>query len=275
VEHQIGDDYSVGAQLVSKNTTNQIGWQILDDGEYEIFQYTDPDTGETFDLYDVIVEPTIWKGNSTGPGANGGDQNYDQEYQGIFLTFKKRYSSGWDMMASYTYSEAKGLTTRPLVSAVGGQGSAFWTSRSETDPNVWVNTYGLLDGDRTHAFRVTGNVDLGRNFRMGAMLNFQSGGPEKIAREVDAPTSGRTTFVSVPNSDANRMDSQTVLDLSFSYRLALSDWGDFSILLQALNITNENAATYYNSNILPPGTDYYSTDWVYPRRLTLRLKLSF
>jgi outer membrane receptor protein involved in Fe transport len=275
VEHQIGDNYSVGAQLVMKETKNQIGWHILDDGEYENFQYTDPDTGETFTLYDVIVEPTIQKGNSTGPGANGGDQNYDQEYQGIFLTFKKRYSSGWDMMASYTYSEAKGLTTRPLVSPVGGQGSAFWTNRSESDPNVWLNNYGLLGGDRTHALRVTGNLDLGRNFRLGAMLNFQSGRPEKIARRVNAPTGSSTTFISVPNSDANRMDSQTVLDLSISKRFALGDWGDFNILLQALNVTNENAPTYYNSNILPPGTDYYATDWVYPRRLTLRLKLAF
>jgi hypothetical protein len=275
VEHQMGDNYSVGAQLVKKDTKNQIGWQILDDGVSENFQYTDPDTGETFTLFDVIESPTIRKGNSTGPGANGGDQNYDQGYEGIFLTFKKRYSSGWDLMASYTYSEAKGLTTRPLVSPANGQGSAFWTNRSEADPNVWLNTNGLLGGDRTHAFRVTGNVDLGRNFRMGAMLNFQSGRPEKIARRVSAPSGGNTTFVSVPNSDANRTDSQTVLDLSFSYRISLSDWGDFNILLQALNITNENATTYYDSNILPPGTDYYATDWVYPRRLTVRLKLSF
>ena len=92
---------------------------------------------------------------------------------------------------------------------------------------------------------------------------------------MDAPTGGSTTFVSVPNTDSNRMDSQAVLDLSFSYRLALSDWGDFSILLQALNVTNEDATTYYESITLPPGSDYYPVEWVYPRRLTLRLKLAF
>ena len=275
VEHQIGDDYSVGLQFVKKDTTDQVGWQILGDGEYEIFQWTDPDTGETFNLYDVIESPTIRKGNSTGPGANGGDQPYDQEYQGIFLTFKKRYSSGWDLMASYTYSEAKGLTTRPMVNPRWGQGSAFWTNRSESDPNVWLNADGLLSADRTHALRVSGNVDLGWQMRVGGVLNFQSGRPEKIARRVSAPSGGNTTFISVPNSDQNRMESQAILDLSLGKRFSLSDWGDLNIDLQLLNVTNESATTYYESVILPPGDDYYPVEWVYPRRLTLKLKLSF
>ena len=280
VEHQIGDDYSVGAQLVLKDTTNQVGWQILDDGVYEPFQWTDPDTGETFTLYDVIESPSLRKGNSTGPGANGGDQPYDQEYQGIFLTFKKRYSSGWDLMASYTYSEAKGLTTRPLVDPRWGQGSAFWTNRSESDPNVWLNAYGRLAGDRKHAFRVSSNVDLGWGLRLGGVLNLQTGRPEKTARRVGVPSGGNTIFISVPYSNENRMDSQAVLDLSFGKTFALSDWGDFSILLQLLNVTNEDAVTYYQqdvppSGILPPGNDFTPSDWVYPRRLTLRLKLAF
>jgi hypothetical protein len=199
VEHQVGEHYSVGAQLVFKDTSNMIGWQILDDGVYDPFQWTDPDTGETFTLYDVLESPTIWKGNSTGPGANGGDRNYSQDYQGVFLTFKKRYSNGWDLgvfltfkkrysngwdlMASYTYSEAKGLNTRPLVDPRGGQGSAFWASRAESDPNVWLNAEGLLAGDRTHALRVSSNVDLGKRFRLGGVLNIQSGRPELLARK--------------------------------------------------------------------------------------------
>jgi hypothetical protein len=178
-------------------------------------------------------------------------------------------------MASYTYSEAKGLTTRPLDDPQDGQGSAFWANRDEADPNVWLNPDGLLAGDRTHAFRISGNVDLGWSLRLGAMLNIQSGRPEMIARTVDAPSGGNTTFISVPMGNENRMDSQAVLDLSFSKRFALSDWGDFNIFLQALNVTNEDAITYYDSNVLPPGSDYVPIGWVYPRRLTVRLKLSF
>jgi hypothetical protein len=140
-------------------------------------------------------------------------------------------------MASYTYSEAKGLNTRPLVDPRGGQGSAFWASRAESDPNVWLNAEGLLAGDRTHALRVSSNVDLGKRFRLGGVLNIQSGRPGKA--------------------------------------FALSDWGDFHIDLQMLNVTNEDATTYYQSNILAPGSSYLPVEWVYPRRLTVRLKLAF
>ena len=107
------------------------------------------------------------------------------------------------------------------------------------------------------------------------MLNVQSGRPEKVVRRVDAPTGASTVFISVPNRDENRMDSQAVLDLSFGKQFILSDWGDFNIDLQLLNVTNEDATTYYNSNELPPGGDYYPVEWVYPRRLTIRLKLAF
>jgi hypothetical protein len=42
-----------------------------------------------------------------------------------------------------------------------------------------------------------------------------------------------------------------------------------------LNVTNEDATTYYQSNILAPGASYLPVEWVYPRRLTVRLKLAF
>ncbi len=49
-------------------------WHILDNGEYDTFIFTDPVTGEEFELRDYYVEPTRLKGNSTGPGSPGGDR---------------------------------------------------------------------------------------------------------------------------------------------------------------------------------------------------------
>jgi outer membrane receptor protein involved in Fe transport len=275
VERQIGDTIAVGAQFVYKDTEDMIGWQFLDDGVVEPFQWTDPDTGQTFDLVDILVAPTRRKGNSTGPGAVGGDRNYSQEYQGFFLTFKKRYSSGWDLMASYTYSEAKGLNTRPYLSSWYGQGGPFWSSTSEGNPNVWGNAEGLLVGDRPHAFRVTGNVQLPWKFRLSYILNHQTGRPYALRRQVQTPSGQGITIISEHYSDDRRMPDQTLLDIGLGRHFALGDWGEFILDLQVLNLLNEDAVTYWQTDVLPAGQDYIEDGWVVPRHLRIRAKIQF
>ena len=71
-DQQIGATSAIGVQAVYKTTTNQIGWYIDDDGEYEDFDWTDPETGNTYTLRDYSVDPTRYKGNSSGPGAAEG-----------------------------------------------------------------------------------------------------------------------------------------------------------------------------------------------------------
>jgi len=45
--------------------------------------------GEEILLMDCYVEPTRLKGNSTGPGSNGGDRPYEQECKAVFLTYNE------------------------------------------------------------------------------------------------------------------------------------------------------------------------------------------
>jgi hypothetical protein len=87
VEHQVGATSTIGAMAVFKKTDNLIGWHILDDAEYETFTHTDPWTGQVFELRDYGGSgPTRMKGNTNGPGANGGERPYEQEYRGLVLT---------------------------------------------------------------------------------------------------------------------------------------------------------------------------------------------
>jgi hypothetical protein len=281
VERQIGSDIAVGAQLVYKDTSDMIGWHVLDDGVLEPFTYTDPDTGRTLDLVDIIEWPTVLKGNSTGPGAVGGDRTYQQDYTGVFLTFKKRYSNGWDLMASYTYSEAEGLNTRPDSDAAWGQTAPFWSSYGVAgSPNLVASGEGLLASDRTHAVRVSGNVDLGLGFRLSGVLRYQTGTPYNLQRDItDAITPGVSLARTLKNQvlilNENRYPSQTLLDLALGKHFALGDWGDFSLDLQVLNVLNEDAVAFWQTVKLPEGGDYQAGDWIWPRRMTVRAKLSF
>ncbi len=183
-------------------------------------------------------------------------------------------------MASYTYSKAKGLTARPLVNPEWGQGSAFWSNKDEADPNVWGNAEGLLTGDRKHAFRLQGNYDLPWELKLSGVMNFQSGRPYKIARQIVAPSSAKVRFISIPNLDENRLDSQTVLDLSLGKRFQLGDRFFLNLDLQFLNLLNDSAITYYASErfsdqVVNPGDELVPTDWLYPRMMRIRAKFSF
>jgi outer membrane receptor protein involved in Fe transport len=279
VERQIGDDIAVGAQLVYKDTSDMIGWHILDDGVYEPFQYTDPTNGTTLDLVDIIEYPTVYKGNSTGPGAVGGDRTYQQDYTGVFLTFKKRFSRGWDLMASYTYSKVEGLNPRPDSDAAQGQTAPFWSSYGAFgNPNTFANAEGLLASDRPHAFRVSGNADLGLGFRLSGVLRYQTGVPYNLQRGITAPSGEKFTVITSLNDDGDRYPDQTVLDLAIGKHFALGGWGDFSLDLQLLNVTNEDSGIAFQGVTFPEDladVEYVPNDWLWPRRLTVRAKLSF
>jgi hypothetical protein len=135
VEHQVGANSTFGVQAVYKKTKNLIGWHILDDAEYDTFSYTDPWTQQVFELHDYGEQgPTTMKGNSSGPGANGGDRPYQQEYQGLIFTYKKRFSNNWDMLASYTYSKSEGLN--PSFLDWGSQGYVMTPTSTLTRPST-------------------------------------------------------------------------------------------------------------------------------------------
>ncbi len=141
-EHQLTSTSAIGISVTYKDTTNLLGWYIDDDGEFEWATIIDDQTGEEIELMDYYVQPTRLKGNSTGPGANGGDRPYEQEYLGIFLTYNKRFSNNWDLMASYSYSESTGMNPRFFSGGDGGsQGSTFYSSRTEAGTEPIHNSY--------------------------------------------------------------------------------------------------------------------------------------
>jgi hypothetical protein len=171
-DHQLTATSAIGISATYKQTSNLLGWYIDDDGEFDWATITDDVTGNEIRLMDYYDPPTRYKGNSTGPGSNGGDRPYEQDYLGVFLTYTKRFSNNWDLMASYSYSESRGMNPRFFSGGGGGaQGGTFWSSRTEADPNAFVNADSdkLLAGDRRHILRLVGNVMLPYQFNDDAV----------------------------------------------------------------------------------------------------------
>jgi hypothetical protein len=264
--------------LVYKKTTNGLGWYVADDGEFDWYTYTHPTTGEEYQLMDYYVEPTRYKGNSTGPGSNGGDRNYEQDYLGFFLTYKKRFSNNWDLFASYSYSEGHGLNSRYANSGTGtSQGAVFYDEQWQNEPNSFMgwDKDSLLGGDRRHILRLVGNVMLPYQFKINSVINIQSGRTYTRHQWETAPRGGWVRILTDPPSDDQRMPTQYLWDFGVGKHFNLGKGTDFSIYLQILNILNDDSPESWKSYSWPIDTEPVPDNFVLPRRVNLRLRFAF
>jgi hypothetical protein len=277
-EHQLTATSAIGISTTYKKTENMIGWYFADDGEFEWATIIDQVTGDEIQMMDYSVRPTLLKGNSTGPGANGGDRPYEQEYKGVFLTYTKRFSNNWDLMASYSYSESTGMNPR-FYGGGGGQsqGYTFWSNTTEADPNIYVNAASdkLLAGDRTHILRLVGNVMLPYQFKINSVVNIQNGRTYDRRQWYRLPEHGSGQIITNPGDDDQRYPTQYLWDFGVGKHFNLGKGTDFSIYLQILNIFNDDAITDWQTQTYAEGEDFVPGSWVLPRRAQLRLRIAF
>jgi len=254
-----------------------MGWYNAGDGEFNWETITDQVTGEEIRLMDYYVQPTKFKGNSTGPGALGGDRPYEQEYKGVFLTYKKRFSNNWDLMASYSWSEATGLNpTFNWGGAAGGneQGGVFWDSTTMSNPNVYwgADSDRVLGGNRTHILRLMGNVMLPYQFKLNSVVNIQTGRTYDRRQSVRSSLGGG--FI-VNEPSYGTLPTQYLWDFGVGKHFSLGKGTDFSIYLQILNILNDDANTGWQT-LQPRGSEeLIPAGWVLPRRANIRLRFAF
>jgi len=277
-DQQIGATSAIGVQAVYKKTSDGLGWYVADDGEFEWYTFTHPQSGEVYELMDYYVEPTRYKGNSTGPGSNGGDRPYEQEYLGFFLTYKKRFANNWDLFASYSYSEGRGLSSRYAYGGTGtSQGSVFYDSIGESDPNAFLgyDSDTILAGDRRHILRLVGNVMLPYQFKINSVVNIQSGRTYSRYEWIRMPSREWARLTTNIASDDQRMPTQYLWDFGVGKHFNLGRGMEISIYLQILNILNDDAPESWAGYQYPVGEEPIPDDWVLPRRANLRLRFSF
>jgi hypothetical protein len=273
MEHQVGANSAIGVHAVYKKTKDLIGWHILDDAEFQIFNYTDPWTGQVFPLRYYDVEPTRMKGNTTGPGANGGDQPYEQQYEGIHFTYKKRHANNWDLSASYSYGKSSGLN--PTFLDWGSQGFAMYSGRSEADPNAYINANKTLAGERRHALRAIGNYMMPWNIKLSTVFNYQSGKAYDRHAWVRLPNFSWTQIIAEPASYDQRFPDQYLWDLSVGKHFTFANDYKISVDVQVLNLLNDDATEGWQTREFAGNDNPIPDLWVLPRRAELRLRLEF
>ncbi len=277
-EHQLGKHYAVAVQGVYKQTKNLIGWEILDDGVYEMVPWTNPFTGEVVELASIVVQPTTRKGNRPGDGSLAPPgENFNHDYKGAFLTFNKQYADGWNMMASYTWSDSNGFLPKPTSTV---QGDAFYTGTDGRDPNNWINSTQALQSEREHVVQVQGSFDLPWSLNGSVIYRFLSGKPYNRQLSVGGMFSssplnqGSQTVIAIPADTSTSMPDQNVVDLGLGRDFKLGAT-NLTVNLKLYNAFNQDGHDWWESLNVPPGDRYIPSGYVNPRRLMVHLRLDF
>ncbi len=267
-EQQFGSDMSIEVQYVHKDTKDLVGWEILD-GVYETVPYTDY-FGNTYDLLSFVEDPIIRKGNDPGNFPGAGD--YEQVYDGVVLSFTKRFRDFWGLNASYTWSKSEGLIPRMQSEA---QFNPFYGSSEGADPNNHFNAYGRLQGDRPHMFRTQSVFIFPGDINFSASLNLEQGRAITRQRRVGGLSQGTQTLILQPGGE-NRFPNVYSLDLTVGKRFRFGDNAAFRIDGTIYNAFNDDSATSFATLRLQTLEEQFVPDeWFNPRRLMVRLGFEF
>jgi outer membrane receptor protein involved in Fe transport len=277
-ERQIGTHFALGIQGIYKEGKNLIGWEILDDGVYELVPWTNPFTNEVVNLVSIIEQPTTRKGNRPGPGSLAPPGiSFNHDYKGAFITLNKRYADGWSMQASYTWSDSNGFLPKPTSTV---QGDPLWSGTDGRDPNNWINAEQALQSEREHVLQMQGNWDLPRKFTASVMYRFLSGKPYNRQLSVGQSWSssplaqGTQTVIAIPADTSTSMPDQNIVDLGLARDFTLGAT-NLRLNLKLYNALNEDSHDWWQSLNVPPGSVYVPSGYIWPRRLMVHLRLDF
>jgi hypothetical protein len=270
-EQQLSDEISIGTQYVYKSTKDLVGWEILG-GRYEPFPFTDPFSGTEYTLLNAVELPVIRKGNDPGDFPGSEDMDYYQKYHGVLLTFTKRFSHGWSLNGSYTWSRSEGRIPRMLSQV---QFNPFYGSRGGSDPNSWFNTDGRLQGDRPHMFRVQSVTRLPYDIQFSTSVEFSSGRAHSRQIRVFGMDQGSVDMLMEPIG-AYRYKPIESIDLLFGKRFSVTEQAYFRLEGWIFNLLNSDQDLFKATlRLQDPSEDFVPDTWMQPRRLQLRIGFYF
>ena len=171
-------------------------------------------------------------------------------YAAIDLFAEHPYRNGWYGRVSYTWSRSKG-NTEGQTKSDNAQTDVAATSTWD-NPELMVNSYGLLPNDRTHQVKAFGFYDLTPEFTVGGNLLAASGRPRScFGWNPDVPPEadyGSVFFYcngkDAPRGSYGKLPWDIRLDLNLAYRPAALK--DLAFKVDVFNATNRQTVQVYD-----------------------------
>jgi hypothetical protein len=269
MDRELARDLGFGVTYVYKKGRDNTGF-IDTVGQYGTGTATLPD-GRTIETRPLLTDPNDRLFQLTNPAG------YFTEYNGLLLTFNKRWSDRWQAVISYTLSKAEGLIVsqgRTPDIAQGSAASAGSNARFGRDPNDLINATGNLLNDRTHMFRVQTAYEIPRvDILVGAAVQYLTGKPYAPQANVGLPQGTRQIYLEPMGSF--RLSPQTLIDLRISKIFHFSDNRRIELLADILNLGQDKAEesivtrNFFNENFGAGAT------FIDPLRAMIGVKLHF
>ena len=285
LEREIFPNFSLAFTYIHRDTRDMIvEWPInkITGQPWEYERKTQVINGQTVNLYSIVLKD--YNGDGEITNGDGGDvqwvnQNEDIEwrnlpdfdgqkarrlFQGLQLTFNKRYSDRWQLMGSLLWNSSSGPAGRNKRQDqdYNLEGSNIWSDHWVSGVNQLINNMvGPLPFTPRFEFKLNGNytipvvnVDFALRFRL------HTGRPVWITQEIDERITTNTDLTdteflahAVLTSGGNQIIAQDplkplympvlkILDLRLEKAFKLGP-GRLSVIFDAFNIFNSQDVT--------------------------------
>jgi hypothetical protein len=232
-EYLVGYEYEVAPNFVLgvQGTYRELGsviedFLIISEGNYFIAN-PGQGLGRVATFYDYSEVPA---------------EEARREYTGVELNARKRYSNGWQLYASYLWSELE-----------GNYDGVFQASTGQLDPNInsafdyadfLINADGKLTNDREHSFKVNGSYTLLEGplaeLTVGLSAYFRTGTPLTAYGYSFAYSNWE--YYLTPRGALGRNPDEYEADLHVSYPLDLGP-GQLELQLDVFNLLDRQSVT--------------------------------
>jgi outer membrane receptor protein involved in Fe transport len=227
IEREVMPDFGVNASFVYKKNANLIRGR---------------DIGSTYAPRNIVdtfrgVTQTITVFNRATPASAVRNQvtnrdDLDGDYKTFILQANKRFSSAWQVQASYQWQRAVGWAGNGT-----GVGSQTGQGTFGADPNQLVNAFGRMATDSTHAVKLNIALQLPGNVHIGAREAFETGRPYGRTITVRGLSQGSTTILAQSRSSYER-PSTNDLQLRVDKDFLLGGRRKLRLALDIFNIFN-------------------------------------
>jgi len=272
LEQQIIRDLGLQVNYVHKEGGDYGAWQDIT-GQYVQVPYVDnvgiDATGQTVMVYKLVSDPAGRVFVQTNP-----DGMY-MKYNGVAFTATKRMSNNWQAVYSIVLSKAEGrIGSSARATSTTTQSSQAGTfGRDIAGPNDYVNTDGLLVGDRPVVSKLQLSYRLPYGILVATNLQYQSG--RFYSRQIRISGLG---FPAAPtiNMEANdgerRVPAVTMIDFRAQKDFAVTSSTNVGLFLDILNLNNSDQSEGVASALGTSSSFGAPTRFVPPRRAMFGIK---
>jgi len=242
VERELFADWSIGARYIKKWDKRLV--HVVDAAQLDLEQLmvngelnwtnwqpvatTDPYDNQQITFYEMIDPYAIDQYILNPPNAT-------RDYDGVELSLRKRYSNGWQLMASYVYQNSRGL-----VDTVRGDQS-LGTSTLFNNPNAHINMIGRFPLERRHMFKFQSTIRGPFGINFATYARFMSG--QRYTRQVrsqDLPITlshGRETIYAEKRGGSH-YDPLYLVDLRLEKSFRFGSSFSISVFSDVFNVFN-------------------------------------